>query len=115
MSITSTGRSRYADGGTGGGDFDPAWPISVVAEFEGRSPVSINRAIREGKFPREDFRIGKIRFWLRSTCVRTRTERIAQTAAEDAALRERMLADAQRAQAERKRKIEERKRQAAPS
>jgi hypothetical protein len=72
-------------------DFDPSLNARKVCEHEGRSLPSLNRDIREGKFPGPDYCIGQYRFWKLSTLVRFRERRIADAAHKAAAQRKAQL------------------------
>jgi hypothetical protein len=79
--------------------FDPSLNARKVAEHEGRSIASLNRDIREGRFPPADYCIGQYRFWRLSTVVRARELRINEAAAKAATQRKTQLAAAARARA----------------
>ena len=84
-------------------DFDPSLNARKVCEHEGRSLVSLNRDVREGRFPEPDYTIGQYRFWKLSTVVRHRERRIAESAHKAAAQRQAQLEGVERARAGRKR------------
>ena len=83
-------------------DFDPSLNARKVCEHEGRSLVSLNRDVREGRFPEPDYTIGQYRFWKLSTVVRHRERRIAESAHKAAAQRQMQLEGAAKARAGRK-------------
>ena len=83
-------------------DFDPSLNARKVCEHEGRSLVSLNREVREGRFPQPDYTIGQYRFWKLSTVVRHRERRIAESAHKAAAQRRTQLDAAANARAGRK-------------
>ena len=78
-------------------DLDRSLNARAVAEFEGRSIVSINRDIRAGRFPVPDYTIGQNRYWKLSTVIRHRERRIADSATKTGAQRARQLAAVERA------------------
>jgi hypothetical protein len=89
-------------------DLDPSLNAGSVARFENISIVTLNRRIREGRFPPADFTSGQYRYWKRSTVLISREQRIAENAEKVA--RERQ---AQFTAAEYARDVRKRKRQAA--
>jgi hypothetical protein len=91
-------------------DLDPSLNAGSVARFENISIVTLNRRIREGRFPRADFTSGQYRYWKRSTVLIARERRIAENAEKLGRQREAQLNAAAQARAGR-----DRKRQAAPT
>lgn len=89
-------------------DLDRTLNARAVCEFRGRSLPTLNRDIREGRFPPPDFTVGQWRYWKFSTVIRAREREIGEAAANAAALRRRHLEDAERARAARARKRAER-------
>jgi hypothetical protein len=88
--------------------FDPSLGARKVAAHEGRSLVSINRDIRNGRFPQPDYTIGQYRFWKLSTLIRARERRIAESAHRAAAQRQKQLDAAANARDTQQRKRAER-------
>jgi hypothetical protein len=84
-------------------DLDPSLNAGSVARFENISIVTLNRRIREGRFPSADYTHGQYRFWKRSTVLIARERRIAEHADELARQRQTQLEAAERARAGRKR------------
>jgi hypothetical protein len=72
-------------------DLDPSLNAGSVARFENISIVTLNRRIREGRFPPADYTHGQYRFWKRSTVLIARERRIAEHADEHARLRKAQL------------------------
>jgi hypothetical protein len=89
-------------------DIDPSLNARGVCEFEGRSLPSLNRDLREGRFPQPDYMIGQYRYWKLSTVVRHRERRIADANARARALRETQLDAAAKARDGRQRARAER-------
>jgi hypothetical protein len=89
-------------------DLDRSLNARQVADFRARSLVSLNRDIRENKFPPPDYTSGQYRFWKLSTVIRAREREIAESAAKAAKRRQAQLEAAARARAGRDRVREER-------
>src|SRR5580692_8976418 len=88
-------------------DDDQSFNASSVAHFEDCSVSTLNRRIREGRFPPPDYRHGPYRYWRRATVVAARARRINEFTAE-AQQRKTQLDAAANARAERQRKRAER-------
>jgi hypothetical protein len=84
-------------------DLDPALNARSVARFEDISLPTLNRRIREGLFPQADYHHGAYRFWLRSTVLATREQRLAENAERVARQRQAQLDSVANARAGRKR------------
>jgi hypothetical protein len=82
---------------------NPSFNAGSVARFEDCSVSTLNRRIREGRFPPPDFRHGPYRYWLRSTVVAARARRITEFT-EEAQQRKAQLDAAANARAAQKRK-----------
>jgi hypothetical protein len=80
-------------------DFDPSLNARKVAEHEGRSLISLNRDIREGRFPPPDYCVGHYRYWKLSTVIRARERKIGEAATKTASRRRAQLEAAERARA----------------
>jgi hypothetical protein len=80
-------------------ELDPSLSARKVADFESRSIVSINRDVRNGRYPQPDYTIGQYRFWKLSTLIRARERRIGESAAKAAAQRQAQIDAAERARA----------------
>jgi hypothetical protein len=61
---------------------NPSFNAGSVARFEDISISTLNRRIREDRFPPPDFQHGPYRYWLRSTVLAARERRIAECAQE---------------------------------
>jgi predicted DNA-binding transcriptional regulator AlpA len=85
-------------------ELDPSLNARSVALFEGISVVTLNRLIREGKFPQADYLRGPYRFWKRSTVICARERRIAESAHRVAEQRAAQLDAAARARGAQRRK-----------
>jgi hypothetical protein len=85
-------------------DLDPSLNAGSVARFENISIVTLNRRIREGRFPPADYTSGPYRFWKRSTVLIARERRIAENAERLARQRQAQLDAAANARAAQKRK-----------
>jgi predicted DNA-binding transcriptional regulator AlpA len=86
-------------------DLDPSLNSRQVCEHMGRSLPTLNRDVREGKFPPPDYTVGQYRFWKLSTVIRARERRIGEAAAKAGTVRKQQLEAAARARAA-KRKTE---------
>jgi predicted DNA-binding transcriptional regulator AlpA len=89
-------------------DDNPSMNAASVARFEDISIPTLNRRIREGAFPRPDFMHGPLRYWLRSTVLAARAQRMAKSAEQFTAKRAEQLRAAESARVARERKRAER-------
>jgi hypothetical protein len=80
-------------------DLDPSLNAGSVARFENISIVTLNRRIREGRFPQADYLSGPYRYWKRSTILIARERRIAENAEKLARQRQAQLDAAANARA----------------
>jgi hypothetical protein len=84
-------------------DLDPSLNAGSVARFENVSIATLNRRIREGRFPQADYLSGPYRYWKRSTILIARERRIAENAERIARQRQAQLDSVANARAGRKR------------
>jgi len=85
-------------------DDDSSMNAASVARFEDISIPTLNRRIREGDFPPADYLIGPLRYWLRSTVIAAREQRIAKSKKQFAAKHAKQVREAKRARDARERK-----------
>jgi hypothetical protein len=85
-------------------DDNPSMNAASVARFEDISIPTLNRRIRLGAFPPADFVHGPLRYWLRSTVLAARAQRIANNAEQIAAKRAAQLRAAKAARGARERR-----------
>jgi hypothetical protein len=83
-------------------DDDPSLNTKSVARFWDISIPTLRRSVRTGGHPPPDYRSGEYAFWKRSTLIRERERRVAETAAKAARLREKQLNSAANARAGRR-------------
>jgi hypothetical protein len=70
---------------------DPSLNAADAARFSGISIPTMNRRIRNGQHPRQDYTVGQYRFWKLSTLVSARERCIGESAANAAAKRKAQL------------------------